>query len=353
VFATAVGLNTEMSDTDEAPWQHVEQETLDEGRRINVEDLLCVSSPSVAIAKGHTTVVKSHQTLVADGNAVSVAAKVPKHLGGAGHGCFGVDDPILGRSLLQKGTSERGADSGRSCFEGVIEALKQLASEDFGQHAHWHEETRAGRNPVVAPGVEATTRDDAVDVWMKGQGLGPGVKNGDRTRGGAQPTLADSMEGRKGGLEQQPVGPSPFSKKEGMQGGRYREHQVKVGHGEKTERLGLHPSSLLQALTLGAMAVSAGVVERLFPTAVVAHLEMAAHERRSTLHDVLDHPTAIAAELLQGRGVRPEDVRQLQRAAPSQGRQRLPRRRLPQSIQWALGLPQILAGHVGVPFRGA
>jgi len=89
-----------MSDADEAGWQHVQEETLDEVCGIEGEELLLVASAPVAIAEGHATVLKDHQPFVADGDAVSVATEVTEHLGWARHGSFAVNDPVLGRSLL-------------------------------------------------------------------------------------------------------------------------------------------------------------------------------------------------------------------------------------------------------------
>jgi hypothetical protein len=99
------------------------------------------------------------------------------------------------------------------------------------------------------------------------------------------------VEGSEGRLEEQGVALASFGQKEGMQGGRHREDQVEVGHGEKIAGLGFHPACLLQTLALGAMAVPAGVVEGFLSPTVIAHLEVAAQLRRSTSHDVLDSTT--------------------------------------------------------------
>src|SRR5438876_7834161 len=106
------------------------------------------------------------------------------------------------------------------------------------------------------------------------------------------------MERLEGGLEEKRVAAASLGQEEGMQSRGHREDQVEVLHGEQTARLGLHPPGLLQALALGTVAVSAGVVERDLAAAVVAHLEMAAQERRQARHDVSDHPAAITPHLL-------------------------------------------------------
>lgn len=135
-----------------------------------------------------------------------------------------------------------------------------------------------------------------------------------------------------------------------MKRARHREDQVEVLHGKQTARLSLYPPGLLQALTLGAVAVPAGIVEGDFASAVVAHLQMAAQDRRPTRNNVLDHPTAIMPQPFQGRSVCSENLRQFRRAALT-GRHCLSRRDLPQRIERAPRLPQIVSRHVGVTLR--
>jgi hypothetical protein len=191
----------------------------------------------------------------------------------------------------------------------MLESLEQLASKHPGEYAYRHEKGWTSCDPLIASDVEATTRDDAVNVWMKGQGLGPGVKHCDCARGRSQPALAHGMECFEDSLEEEGVAATLLSQKERMQGRRHREHQVEVGHREKAAGLSFHPSCLLQALALGTMPIPAGVVEGLLPPAVVTHLHMTAQKRGSTLHNVSDHPATVAPELLGRRSMRPENLR--------------------------------------------
>lgn len=96
-----------------------------------------------------------------------------------------------------------------------------------------------------------------------------------------------------------------------MECGRHGEDEVEVGHGEQLPLLRLDPASLFQPLALGAMPISAGVVDRLLATTRIAHVEVAAQKRRSTLHEVTDHSTALPPELFGWRCVRPEDLSQI------------------------------------------
>jgi hypothetical protein len=176
-----------------------------------------------------------------------------------------------------------------------MEKLEQLASKDPGQDTHRDEEIGTASNPVIASGGEAAPGDDAVDVGVEGQGLGPGVKHSDRAWGCSQAALTHALKCAECGLEEQAVAVAPLCQEERVQGRWYGENQVEIGHGKKVARLGFDPARLLQALALGAMAVAAGVVEGLFAAAMVAHLEMAAQKRSSTGDDVLDHPTTVAS----------------------------------------------------------
>jgi hypothetical protein len=185
---------------------------------------------------------------------------------------------------------------------------------------------------------------------VKGEGLRPGVEDGDRAGQGSQPTSAYVMERLESGLEEKRVAASALGQEEWVQSRWHREDEVKVLHREQSARLRLYPPGLLQALALGTVAVSAGVVERNLAPAVVAHLEMAAQERRPARHNVSDHPAAITPQLLQRWSVCPEDLRQLRRAALT-GRHCLSRRGLPQRIERTPRLSQIVARHVGVTLR--
>lgn len=83
-----------------------------------------------------------------------------------------------------------------------MEALEELASKHPGQDAYGYEEVGTRSNPLIPRGAEAAARDDAVDVRMKGQGLRPGVKHGNRAREHPETALADGVERPHGSLEE-------------------------------------------------------------------------------------------------------------------------------------------------------
>lgn len=348
--ATAVGLETEVPDTDEAAREDVQEESLDEVRRFEGEEPAGFAALSIAIAKGHPALFEGHQPFVPDGDAMGVPAQVPEHLRRPGQRRLAIDHPLLGRRLAQQLASKRITQARGACLEGPVEAVEKLASEDPREDTHRHQESRPASDPPVPRGGEATAGHDAVDVGVKGEGLRPGVQDGDRTGQGPQPPPAYVMERLEGGREEKRVAAASLGQEEGMQSRGHCEDEVEVLHREQTARLRLHPPGLFQALALGAVAVPAGVVEGDLTAAVVAHLEMAAQERRPARRDVADHPAAVPPQLLQGRSMGPENLRQLRRAALT-GRHRLSRRDLPQGIERAPRLAQIVARHVDVTLR--
>ena len=202
LLARGVGLESEVSNTDKAAWEHVLEETPHEVWRTESEESAAVAATTITIAEGYTTVTESHQSFVSDGDALSVAAEVPEHLVRTGHGSFAVDDPVPGGGLLQEALPERRADASGASVERVMEALEELAPKDPGQDAYGYEEVRTGSDPAIARGAEAAARDDAVDVRMKGQGLRPGVKHRNRAREHPETALAHGVEGPHGSLEE-------------------------------------------------------------------------------------------------------------------------------------------------------
>ena len=185
---------------------------------------------------------------------------------------------------------------------------------------------------------------------MEEQGLRPGVQHGDRAWGGSQPPLAHRVERPDCSLEEQSVAAAPVRQEKRVQRRRHREDQVEVGHWEQLLLLRLDPPGLLQALALGTMPIPTGVVERLLAATVVAHLEVAAQKRGSTAHDVPDHSATFSPEFFGRRRVRLENCRQLRRAARL-GRHHLPRLGLPQRVQRAARVLEVVARHVGIALR--
>ena len=109
--ATAIRLKAEVSDTDKAARQDVEEEAADEIAGAHGHDSFDVSSAPITIAKGDHAVLQGQEAFVADGDAMRVPTQIAQHLLGAGHGRLAVDDPLPGRGLPQQPPPQRDAET--------------------------------------------------------------------------------------------------------------------------------------------------------------------------------------------------------------------------------------------------
>ena len=90
----------------------------------------------------------------------------------------------------------------------------------------------------------------------------PCVENGDEARCGSEVATTHVDHGLRCGLEQEGVGGARVAMEERMETGRESEDLVEVENGKQVADLGLDPEGLIQALTLGAVSIAAGVVPR-------------------------------------------------------------------------------------------
>jgi hypothetical protein len=119
--ARGIGLQPEVPDSDKAVRQDVPQESPHEIRRVEGELSGHIAAPSIAIAEGHAGILERHEALVADGDAMGVAAEVTQHLGRAGHGSLAVDDPLLGDGLSEQTLPHACTDPCRSLAQRAVE----------------------------------------------------------------------------------------------------------------------------------------------------------------------------------------------------------------------------------------
>ena len=97
-----IGLNAEVADPDESMGQNVEQESAYEVGGGEAELLAEIAVSAVAVAEGHAAVFESHQSFVADCDAMGVAAQVGEHLCWPSHGSLVVHDPPFGSGLAEQ-----------------------------------------------------------------------------------------------------------------------------------------------------------------------------------------------------------------------------------------------------------
>jgi hypothetical protein len=307
---TDVCLKAEVTDSDERAGQHVKKESANEVRSGERELPIRVAVLSIAILEGDLAVLESKDAVVADGDSMRVSTQVAKDLLGPRHGRLAVDDPISGRGLPQETTPQQGCDSARLSAERPIERVEELSSKHFRKNSNRDQKPWTCGDPSVTSAIQATTGHDAMDMRVEEQRLGPRMKDGNRAGNGSDSALGYGMESFKCRLEEQRVASSSIHKEKRVKGCGHGEDEVEVRYGEELLLLRFHPASLLETLALRTVPVSAGVVERLLPPTLVAHLEVASQERRSTSDDVSDHSTTVTPELFGRRRMSSEDLGQ-------------------------------------------
>src|SRR3990172_5813535 len=130
----------------------------------------------VAPAEVHDAVAKREDAVVAEGDAMGVAAEVGEHLLGPPEGRLRVDDP---RPAAQGPHEIRDGDLGGQPPPGggPFESREILGAEDLRERAHGEQEALASGQPTRAVLRQGSTRDDAVHVEVLREVLSPGVED--------------------------------------------------------------------------------------------------------------------------------------------------------------------------------
>ena len=199
--------------------------------------------------------------------------------------------------------------------EGGPEQRQELAPEDAAEDADRQEEPRPAGDPPRGVGREPAAGDDAMDVGVVLEVLPPGVEDGQEADLGPEVlgVGGDLLQGLGGGPEQQAVDHARVLQGDRAERRGQGEDEVEVLDGQEFRLAGLHPVGGGGGLTLGAVAVAAGVVGDLPVPAPVALLDVPAQRRGPAGGDVVQgaallgrEPVAVAIE--EGVAVSPEDV---------------------------------------------
>ena len=149
------------------------------------------------VADGDAVIVEADDAAVGDGNAEDVAGEIIEHRllaitpGGA------MDNP-------RRRPDRLGDDQVRPA---LLERGPELAAHQPGEGFDRDEEALAGRKPVAAVLGNAAAADQAMDMRVVKELLGPGMKHGEYTNGGADEAgIAGKLDDRLGRrLHQQSV----------------------------------------------------------------------------------------------------------------------------------------------------
>jgi len=230
LFAAVVGQEPIVSDAHESGGEEVEQEAPQELGGVEGQVLDLVAMGTIPPAERDVAVVDGIEAVVGDGDAVGVATEVAEDLVGAGERRLAVDHPLLARRLAQPRVAIATWAAEAAGIEGPFEELEELAAEDLGEDTDEEEEPGLGGDPSLALGAEAATGDDAVEMRMVGEGLGPGMEDGGEADAGSEVLgpPGDVLEGFGDGAEEQVVTETPMGAQEWMEHVGDREDHVVV-----------------------------------------------------------------------------------------------------------------------------
>jgi hypothetical protein len=145
-------------------------------------------------AEADSIVVEGDETVVGDGNAVSVASQIVEDMFCPGERRLGVDDPVLTEELMEEtaeaiGLSEadeRAVELELVLVKDLLEPGGELAAEDAAEYADGQEETWRGGDPAGAILSQAASMNDAVDVGMMLEVLAPAMEYAEQTNVGSE-----------------------------------------------------------------------------------------------------------------------------------------------------------------------
>jgi hypothetical protein len=93
--SVSAGEIAEVADADKAPGQHMLAEATQELGSGESHDALLIATSIVSPSKAHAVTIEAEQALIADGDAVSVAAKIAQHVSRSAKSGLGIDHPIM------------------------------------------------------------------------------------------------------------------------------------------------------------------------------------------------------------------------------------------------------------------
>jgi len=173
----------EVTDTNKPVGQDMEEETTDELLCGQTDKPVGTGLVVVAGTEGNGFSIEGDESLVGDGGPVGVMAQVAEHmLGTIERGLrVGVpfdssqvaDEPFEGGRVL-----EAGREAKIALTPGLLEAVEELATEQFCQGPDRNEEVVSCMDPPCALPVRSPCRGDDMQVNMEQEVLIPGMKDG-------------------------------------------------------------------------------------------------------------------------------------------------------------------------------
>lgn len=164
-----------MPDTNEALGQNVEQKPPHELLRGDGHDSGLVAARIVPPTKRDVAAVEGKETVVGDGDTMSVASEVADHVRGAAEGGLGVDNPVLAKQCSKERREALGfcqvLDRSRTSQwlfpMSATQSIHKLCPEDLAERLNGEEERVARVNPPFLVRRDSAAWNDAVNVGMK------------------------------------------------------------------------------------------------------------------------------------------------------------------------------------------
>lgn len=183
--------------------------------------------------------------------------------------------------------------------EGLLQAFDEKAAEEFCERLDGEKEVRPPGDPARLIGRETAAWHDAMQVWMMRQRLPPCVQNSDDADLGAEPPRVGGERRHRFGRrrEQDRVDDGLVLERDGGDRRGQCEHDVEIGNRQKLRLACGKPLRPRHALTLRAMAVTAGIVGDARHAAIVARLDVTTERGCATRNDRAHHAPFDAAQM--------------------------------------------------------
>lgn len=91
----STGEIAEVADADKAPRQHMLAKAAQELASVQSHDALLIAVSIVFPSKAHAVTIEAEQALIADGDAVCIAAKISQDVSRSAKSGLGIDHPIM------------------------------------------------------------------------------------------------------------------------------------------------------------------------------------------------------------------------------------------------------------------
>jgi len=152
-----IGQDSEVPDTHEALGQDVKQKPAHELVGGNGHDPCLVAACIILPTKRDIAAIEGNETVVGDGDTVSVAPEVTDHLLRPAEGGLGIDDPVLAKQRSEKGREalslsevlDRSGANQLSLPMSAPQASNKLSPEDFAERLNGQEEREQRLYPSV------------------------------------------------------------------------------------------------------------------------------------------------------------------------------------------------------------